>query len=164
MAMVSIFFVTKAFSLFSSSVSLIFSRFTFPSAAPLLTVVNVQSHLRARGWGGARPRVGRVLALHADRLSCVKEARVSGRPAGREVAPRHSLFCVGRWFPMFLSGCPGLGGPCSAAQGRAGSGGGGREGKKEKQQATQEQGAGSRAGGRRGGSRGKAQPCLWLSW
>ena len=41
--------VTKAFSLFSSSVSLIFSRFTFPSAAPLLTVVNVQSHLRPGG-------------------------------------------------------------------------------------------------------------------
>lgn len=58
------------------------------------------------------------MALHADRLSCVKEARVSGRPAGREVAPRHSLFCVGRWFPMFLSGCPGLG--VHAAQRRAG--------------------------------------------
>lgn len=138
--------VTKAFSLFSSSVSLIFSWFTFPSAAPLLTVVNVQSHLRARGVGG-RPRAGRPLALHTDRaggLSCVKEAGEWAARGGEGGAPTVSLsfFFFLRWLVILHScsslGCPGLGGPCSSEQGRAGVG---REGK---------------AAGRPGGGEGRA--------
>lgn len=86
------------------------------------------------------------MALHADRLSCVKEVRVNGRPAGEGGGPPQSFL---RWSVVLHvpSWLPGLGGPCSAAQGRVGSGGGGREGKKEKQQATQEQEAGREGAG-----------------
>lgn len=96
----------------------------------------MQSHLRARGVGG-RPRAGRALALHTDRaggLSCVKEA---GEWAAGEGGGAHSLFffffaLVGDSPFVLLPGLPGVGGPCSSEQGRAG------EGEKEKQQAAQE--------------------------
>lgn len=70
---------------------------------------------------------------------------MGGRQRGGRWPPQSFL----RWLvvlhvPFWL---PGLGGPCSAAQGRVGSGGGGREGKKEKQQATQEQEAGREGAG-----------------
>lgn len=84
----------------------------------------MQSHLGTQGGMGARPRVGRALALHVDRvgsLSCVKEVWVSGRPGkgswqGR--APQSFSLVVGDSPFRFLPGCPGWGN--HAAQGRAG--------------------------------------------
>lgn len=90
--------------------------FTFPSAL-LLTVVNVQSHLRARAGGSARSRACVGTPRGHGGWPVLRE---QGAARGGRGGPHSLFFALVSDSPfMLLPGCPGWGGPCSSEQRRA---------------------------------------------